>query len=226
MNKKNSLLLPPQFFESDLHKKLNYILQFKIDVIYLFDHLKNPIDATKPTYKLTEEVFNLYEKVHNKVKIGVCVLNVNTRYLGKLLKDILEPLLELKSISLGLGTGDNKYENHDFLYENNIEDIICYILENKNFIHNESQLFLGGNSKEKLDLVKKYNLGINQWMGSDSNFIEKQIVYNHLVNPVGSLSRCIAHENQLEFDYEKIHILKDSNLKIFQESIDNIFKNE
>ncbi len=226
MNKKNSLLLPPQFFENDVHKKLNYILQFKIDVLYLFDHLKNPIDATKPTYKLTEEVFNLYEKVDNKIKIGVCVLNVNTRYLGKLLKDILEPLLELKSISLGLGTGDNKYENHDFLYENNIENIICYILENKNFIHNESQLFLGGNSKEKLDLVKKYNLGINQWMGLDSNFIEKHNVYNHLLNPVGSLSRCIAHENQLEFDYEKIHILKDSNLKIFQESIDNIFKNE
>jgi len=117
--------------------------------------------------------FNLYEKVNNKIKIGVCVLNVNTRYLGKLLKDILEPLLELKSISLGLGTGDNKYENRDFLYDNNIEDIICYILENKNFINNESQLFLGGNSKEKLDLVKKYNLGINQWMGSDSNFIKK-----------------------------------------------------
>jgi len=226
MNKKNSLLLPPQFFENDFNKKLNYILQFKIDVLYLFDHLKNPIDATKPTYKLTEEVFNLYEKVNNKINIGVCVLNVNTRYLGKLLKDILEPLLELKSISLGLGTGDNKYENHDFLYENNIEDIICYILENKNFIHNESQLFLGGNSKEKLDLVKKYNLGINQWIGLDSNFIEKQNIYNHLLNPVGNLSRCIAHENQLEFDYEKIHILKDSNLKIFQESIDNIFKNE
>ena len=63
-------------------------------------------------------------------------------------------------------------------------------------------------------------------MGSDSNFIEKQNVYNHLLNPVGSLSRCISHDNQLEFDYEKIHILKDSNLKIFQESIDNIFKNE
>ena len=226
MNKKNSLLLPPQFFENDFHKKLNYILQFKIDVLYLFDHLKNPIDETKPTYKLTEEVFNLYEKVNNKIKIGVCVLNINTRLLGKLLKDILDPLLELKSISLGLGTGDNKYENRDFLYENNIEDIICYILENKNFIHNESQLFLGGNSKEKLDLVKKYNLGINQWMGLDSNFIKKQNVYNHLLNPVGSLSRCIAHENQLEFDYEKIHILKDSNLKIFQESIDKIFKNE
>ena len=226
MNKKNSLLLPPQFFQNDVHKKLNYILQFKIDVLYLFDHLKNPIDETKPTYKLTEEVFNLYEKVNNKIKIGVCVLNVNTRYLGKLLKDILEPLLELKSISLGLGTGDNKYENHDLLHENNIEDIICYILENKNFIHNESQLFLGGNSKEKLDLVKKYNLGINQWMGTDLNFIEKQNVYKHLLNPVGSLSRCITHENQLEFDYEKIHILKDSNLKIFQESIDKIFKNE
>ena len=73
MNKKNSLLLPPQFFENDVHKKLNYILQFKIDVLYLFDHLKNPIDETKPTYKLTEEVFNLYEKVNNKIKLAsVC----------------------------------------------------------------------------------------------------------------------------------------------------------
>ncbi len=185
MIKKNSLILPPQFFETDFDKKLKYILEFKIDVLYLFDHFKNPIDATKPTYKLTEEVFNLYEKVNNKVEIGVCVLNVNTRYLDKLLKDIIDPLLELKTINLGLGTGDNKYENHEFLYENNIENIISYILKNKNFILNESQLFLGGNSKEKLDLVKKYNLGINQWMGLDSNFVEKQNVYNDLLNPVG-----------------------------------------
>lgn len=226
MNKNNSLLLPPQFFDTDFDKKLNYILQFKINVLYLFDHFKNPIDATKPSYKLTEEIFYLHEKVNNRIKIGVCVLNVNTRYLSKLLKGIIDPLLELKNISLGLGTGDNKYENHEFLNKHNIEDIISYILNNKNFILNNSQLFLGGNSKEKLDLVKKYNLGINQWIGLDSDFIEKQNIYNNLLNPVGNLSRCIIQENQFEFDYEKIHILKDSNLKIFQESIDNIFKNE
>ena len=54
MNKKNSLLLPPQFFENDFHKKLNYILQFKIDVLYLFDHLKNPINAIQEASKICE----------------------------------------------------------------------------------------------------------------------------------------------------------------------------
>ena len=78
--------------------------------------------------------------------------------------------------------------------------------------------------RDKKDLVKKYNLGINQWMGLDTTFIDKQNIYKDLLDPVGSLSRCIVREEQFEFDYEKIHIVKDSNLKIFEETIDNIFK--
>lgn len=226
MNKKNSLTLPPQFFEKDFEKKLSHIFKLSIDVLYLFDHFKNPIDASKPTYKFMDKVFTLYEKVKNEIEIGVCVLNVNARDSEILIEDIIDPLLELKNINLGLGTGDNKYEKHDFIFNNDIEEIIKYILNNNNFISNNSTLFIGGNSQYKIDLFKKYNLGINQWMGSDSDFLDKQNIYKNLINPKGSLSRCVNVKKKYEFDYEQIFVVKDSNLKIFQETIDNIFKND
>ena len=226
MNRKNSLLLPPQFFENDFDKKIRSILDLGIDALYLFDHFKNPKDSIKPTYIFTEEIFSLYKKVKNEIEVGVCVLNVNARELNILFRDIIDPLLELKNINIGLGTGDNKYEKHDEIFDNDIEVVINYILKNNNFISNNSTLFIGGNSQSKLDLVKKYNLGINQWMGSDSDFIDKQNIYKNLINPIGTLSRCVTNKMIYEFDYEKIFVVKDSNLKIFQETIDNIFKNE
>ena len=226
MNKKNSLLLPPQFFEKDSDEKIRNILDLDVDVLYLFDHFKNPTDSSKPTYKFTEEIFSLYKKVKNEIEVGVCVLNVNARDSNILFKDIINPLLELKNINIGLGTGDNKYEKHDEIFDNDIEEIITYILNNNNFISNNSTLFIGGNSQSKLDLLKKYNLGINQWMGSDSDFLDKQNIYNNLINPRGRLSRCVINKKMYEFDYEKIFVVKDSNLKIFQKTIDNIFKND
>ena len=197
-----------------------------VDALYLFDHFKNPTDSIKPTYIFTEEIFSLYKKVKNEIEIGVCVLNVNARDLNILFKDIIDPLLELKNINIGLGTGDNKYEKHVEIFDNDIEVVINYILKNNNFISNNSTLFIGGNSQSKLDLVQKYNLGINQWMGSDSDFIDKQNVYKNLINPIGRLSRCVTNKKISESDYEKIFVVKDSNLKIFQETIDNIFKND
>ena len=226
MKNKNSLLLPPQFFENDSDEKIRNILDLDIDSLYLFDHFKNPTDSSKPTYKFTEEIFSLYKKVKNEIEVGVCVLNVNARESNILFKDIIDPLLELKNINIGLGTGDNKYEKHDEIFDNDIEEIITYILKNNNFISNNSTLFIGGNSQSKLNLLKKYNLGINQWMGSDSDFIDKQNIYNNLINPRGRLSRCVINKKMYEFDYEKIFVIKDSNLKIFQKTIDNIFKND
>ena len=226
MNKKNSLLLPPQFFESDSDKKIRTILDLGVEAVYLFDHFKNPADLIKPTYIFIEKIFTLYKKLRNEIEVGVCVLNVNARDLNILFKDIIDPLLELKNINIGLGTGDNKYEKHDEIFDNDIEVVINYILKNNNFISNNSTLFIGGNSQSKLDLVQKYNLGINQWMGLDSDFIDKQNVYKNLINPKGRLSRCVTYKKIYEFDYEKIFVVKDSNLKIFQETIDNIFKND
>ena len=63
-------------------------------------------------------------------------------------------------------------------------------------------------------------------MGLDSDFLDKQNIYNNLINPRGRLSRCVINKKMYEFDYEKIFVVKDSNLKIFQKTIDNIFKND
>ena len=130
MNKKNSLLLPPQFFETDSDEKIRNILDLDVDALYLFDHFKNPTDSSKPTYIFTEEIFSLYKKVNNEIEVGVCVLNVNARDSNILFKDIIDPLLELKNINIGLGTGDNKYEKHDEIFNNDIDEIITYILKN------------------------------------------------------------------------------------------------
>ena len=89
MKNKNSLLLPPQFFETDSDEKIRNILDLDVDALYLFDHFKNPADSTKPTYIFTEEIFSLYNKVKNEIEVGVCVLNVNARDLNTLFKDII-----------------------------------------------------------------------------------------------------------------------------------------
>ena len=71
MNRKNSLLLPPQFFENDFDKKIRSILDLGIDALYLFDHFKNPKDSIKPTYIFTEEIFSLYKKgISEKILIS------------------------------------------------------------------------------------------------------------------------------------------------------------
>ena len=66
MNRKNSLLLPPQFFETDSDKKIRTILDLGVDSLYLFDHFKNPTDSTKPTYIFTEEILSLFEIFDNE----------------------------------------------------------------------------------------------------------------------------------------------------------------
>ena len=184
MNKKNSLLLPPQFFENDSDEKIRNILDLDVDVLYLFDHFKNPTDSSKPTYKFTEEIFSLYKKVKNEIEVGVCVLNVNARDLNILFKDIIDPLLELKNINIGLGTGDNKYEKHDEIFDNDIEVVINYILKNNNFISNNSTLFIGGNSQSKLDLVEGthtlFAVSTQQWYESLKRLISDKNLYKKI----------------------------------------------
>ena len=192
-----------------------------------FDLIKLIQSDIKKRYKFPSRTFPevfIASQGEDSGIIGAAALAFDD--LNILFKDIIDPLLELNNINIGLGSGDIKYEKHDEIFDNDIEVVINYILKNKNFISNNSTLFIGGNSQSKLDLVQKYNLGINQWMGSDSDFIDKHNIYNNLINPRGTLSRCVTNKNIYVFDYEKIFVVKDSNLKIFQKTIDNIFKND
>ena len=101
-------------------------------------------------------------------------------------------------------------------------------LHNYWFKQNNINLFIGGNSEKKLKLIKKYSIGINQWMGNKKLFEEKESIFTQIENPKGNLSLCLKAVKPNFFDselnYEYIYVLKDSNREIFFETIDNIFR--
>jgi hypothetical protein len=128
---------------------------------------------------------------------------------------------------LGIGTGDDRFEKRPN-FSNDIEKIINEIVDSNMFRQNNISLFIGGHSEKKLQLIKKYSIGINQWMGTKKLFEEKESIFTQIENPKGNLSLCLKASKPNFFDselnYEYIHILKDSNREIFFETIDNIFR--
>ena len=227
MNQIKSVLLPGSFFVDDYVNKTKYLLSNEIDTIYLFDHSINPISKNQGMYDLVDGVAKLNHIVNGEKNLGVCVLNVNARQFSTLFKNYICKFLEINKFKLGIGSGDDKYETRDN-YSNNFEEVINDIKSNKNFKKNNVQLFVGGNSKEKIDLVLKHSLGINQWLGRIKDFQSKARYYNQIKNPVGELSMCLRDNHSVNLDkdifYEKIYILKDSNSEIFYKTIDNILK--
>jgi len=227
MNKINSVLLPGSFFKNDYIEKTKKLIFHEIDTIYFYDHNVNPVDNKLEVYQLIDGLYKLYDIVKNEISLGVCVLNINSRTHHTLFEDYINKLLDIKDFKLGIGTGDNKYEKR-MNFSNNIEEIINQVQSSKQFESNNTQLFIGGNSKEKLNLMKKYALGINQWMGNKKNFKEKEIVYSQIKHPIGRLSICLNPDNPIiiesNLSYEQIFVLKDSNNEIFYKTLDNIFK--
>jgi hypothetical protein len=227
MNQIKSVLLPGSFFEDDYVNKTKYLLSNEIDTIYLFDHSINPVSRNLGIYDLVDGVAKLNHIVNGEKKLGVCVLNVNARNFSTLFSSYISNFLEIKKFKLGIGSGDDKYETRNN-HSNNFEEVINDIKSNKNFKKNNVQLFVGGNSKEKIDLVLKHSLGINQWLGTMEDFQSKFSYYKQIKNPLGELSVCLRdnHFENLDNDmfYERIYILKDSNSEIFYKTIDNILK--
>ena len=227
MNQIKSVLLPGSFFADNYVNKTKYLLSKDIDTIYLFDHLNNPVRKNLVMYDLIDGMTKVNHIVNGEKNLGVCVLNINAREYSFLFSNYIFNFLEIKNFKLGIGTGDNKYETRKN-YSNNIEEVINDIKSNKNFTKNNIQLFVGGNSKEKIDLIKKHSLGLNQWTGKLEDFQSKAYQYKQIKQPVGELSMCLKDENsqniENEIFYEKIFIIKDSNSEIFYKTIDNIFK--
>ena len=227
MNQIKSVLLPGSFFADDYVNKTKYLLSKDIDTIYLFDHLNNPVRKNLVMYDLIDGMTKVNHIVNGEKKLGVCVLNINSREYSFLFSNYIFNFLEIKNFKLGIGTGDDKYETRKN-YSNNIEEVVNDIKSNKNFTKNNIQLFVGGNSKEKIDLIKKHSLGLNQWTGKLEDFQSKAHHYKQIKQPVGELSICLKDENsqniENEIFYEKIFIIKDSNSEIFYKTIDNIFK--
>ncbi len=227
MKKIKSVLLPGEFFKNDFIVKTEKLMSLDIDTIYLFDHGKNPASSDLDVYELIDGIYKLNKVVNGQIRLGVCVLNINARPFQELFEEYIYKFLEIKNFKLGIGTGDDKFEKRPN-FSNDIEKIINEIVDSNMFRQNNISLFIGGHSEKKLQLIKKYSIGINQWMGTKKLFEEKESIFTQIENPKGNLSLCLKASKPNFFDselnYEYIHILKDSNREIFFETIDNIFR--
>ena len=227
MKQINSVLLPGEFFKNDFKEKTEKLMSIDIDTCYLFDHGVNPASKDLDVYKFIDEIYKLNDVIDGQFRLGLCVLNINARPYKELFEEYIYKLLEIKYFKLGIGTGDDKFEKRPN-FSNDIEKIINEIMDSNKFKQNNINLFIGGNSEKKLKLMKKYAIGINQWMGTKNSFEEKESQFTQIKNPRGNLSLCLDVNNPVFFDsklnYENIYVLKDSNREIFFKTIDNIFR--
>ena len=227
MKQINSVLLPGEFFKNNFKEKTEKLMSIDIDTCYLFDHGVNPASKDLDVYEFIDGIYKLNEVIDGQFRLGLCVLNINARPYKELFELYIYKLLEIKNFKLGIGTGDDKFEKRPN-FSNDIEKIINEIVDSNKFKQNNINLFIGGNSEKKLKLMKKYSIGINQWMGTKNSFEEKESQFTQIKNPRGNLSLCLDVNNPVFFDsklnYENIYVLKDSNQEIFFKTIDNIFR--
>ena len=227
MKQINSVLLPGEFFKNNFKEKTEKLMSIDIDTCYLFDHGVNPASKDLDVYEFIDGIYKLNEVIDGQFRLGLCVLNINARPYKELFELYIYKLLEIKNFKLGIGTGDDKFDKRPN-FSNDIEKIINEIVDSNKFKQNNINLFIGGNSEKKLKLMKKYAIGINQWMGTKNSFEEKESQFTQIKNPRGNLSLCLDVNNPVFFDsklnYENIYVLKDSNREIFFKTIDNIFR--
>ena len=228
-NKKKSILLPGSFFEKDSQYKLNYLNLKNLHTVYVFDHTVNPVDFKLAMYEIKNAVSFLQNYEDRYFNIGTAVLNINKRKLDSLITKYLNPFLEIDNFKLGLGIGDNKYQENLPNYSNSLEEVIGYLLENFELSKESRSLFLGGNSNENIKLMKKYSIGINQWLGSIKKIYKTRDVYKEIKNPKGSISLCLnkdlALENKIIFnDIELIYIIRESSTEDYMSQVDHFFK--
>ena len=167
------------------------------------------------------------DKYERNFKIGSMVLNIRKREINELMKNYLNPLMEIKNFNLGIGIGDDKYEIQKDIYDNNIEEVIKKIIANKNYEENNVNLVIGGSSQKLNALALKYGLGTNQWEGDIINLLKKIEVHSKAKSKELNVSYCTK---DLSFDgktiiqenFEIIYVLSEK--KSFNKQIDEIEK--
>ena len=222
----NSILLNGSFFEEEYQKKIDKLNNLEIKTVYVFDHSINPEIKKLPVYKIMDALSKL-DKYDRNFKIGSMVLNIRKREINELMQNYLNPLIEIKNFTLGIGVGDNKYEIQKDIYDNNIEEVIKKIIVNKNYEENNVNLVIGGSSQKLNALALKYGLGTNQWEGDITNLIKKIEVHSKAKSKELNVSYCTK---DLTFDgktisqdnFEIIYVLSEK--KSFNKQIDEIEK--
>jgi len=222
----NSILLNGSFFEEESQKKIDKLNNLEIKTVYVFDHSINPEIKKLPVYKIMDALSKL-DKYERNFQIGSMVLNIRKREINELMEKYLNPLLEIKNFNLGIGIGDDKYEIQKDIYDNNIEEVIKKIIDNKYFEENNVNLVIGGTSQKLNELALKYGLGTNQWEGNITALLKKIEVHSEDKAKELNVSYCTK---DLSFDgktvsqenFEIIYVLSEK--KSFNKQIDEIEK--
>jgi len=222
----NSILLNGSFFEEESQKKIDKLNNLEIKTVYVFDHSINPEIKKLPVYKIMDALSKL-DKYERNFQIGSMVLNIRKRERNELMENYLNPLLEIKNFNLGIGIGDDKYEIQKDIYDNNIEEVIKKIIDNKYFEENNVNLVIGGTSQKLYELALKYGLGINQWEGNITNLIKKieansedkvkELNVSYCTKDLSFDGKTVSQEN-----FEIIYVLSEK--KSFNKQIDEIEK--
>ena len=222
----NSILLNGSFFEEEYQKKIDKLNNLEIKTVYVFDHSINPEMKNLPVYEIMDALSKL-DKYEKNFQIGSMVLNIRKREINELMENYLNPLLEIKNFNLGIGIGDDKYEIQKDIYDNNIEEVIKKIIDNKYFEENNVNLVIGGTSQKLYELALKYGLGINQWEGNITNLIKKieansedkvkELNVSYCTKDLSFDGKTISQEN-----FEIIYVLSEK--KSFNKQIDEIEK--
>ena len=222
----NSILLNGSFFEEEYQKKIDKLNNLEIKTVYVFDHSINPEIKKLPVYKIMDALSKL-DKYERNFKIGSMVLNIRKREINELMENYINPLIEIKNFTLGIGIGDDKYEIQKDIYDNNIEEVIKKIIDNKYFEENNVNLVIGGTSQKLYELALKYGLGINQWEGNITNLIKKieansedkvkELNVSYCTKDLSFDGKTISQEN-----FEIIYVLSEK--KSFNKQIDEIEK--
>jgi hypothetical protein len=71
-------------------------------------------------YEIKNAVSALQDYEERNFNIGTAVLNINKRKLDSLITKYLNPFLEIDNFKLGLGIGDNKYQENLPNYSNSL----------------------------------------------------------------------------------------------------------
>ena len=222
----NSILLNGSFFEEEYQKKIDKLNNLEIKTVYVFDHSINPEIKKLPVYKIMDALSKL-DKYERNFQIGSMVLNIRKREINELMENYINPLIEIKNFTLGIGIGDDKYEIQKDIYDNNIEEVIKKIIANKNYEENNVNLVIGGSSQKLNALALKYGLGTNQWEGDIINLLKKIEVHSKAKSKELNVSYCTK---DLSFDgktisqenFEIIYVLSEK--KSFNKQIDEIEK--
>ena len=222
----NSILLNGSFFEEESQKKIDRLNNLQIKTVYVFDHNINPEIKKFPVYKIIDALSEL-DKYERNFQIGSMVLNIRKREINDLMENYLNPLMEIKNFNLGIGIGDDKYEIQKDIYDNNIEEVIKKIIDNKYFEENNVNLVIGGTSQKLYELALKYSLGINQWEGNITNLIKKieaiskdkakELNVSYCTKDLSFDGKTVSQDN-----FEIIYVLSEK--KSFNKQIDEIEK--